>query len=89
MDPRDKPEDDRYLKLMPTLINVSVQPKARARGVEVLADGSYKVRTNVAPEDGKANADVIEQLAEHLGVAKSRLTVVRGHTSRRKVIEIG
>lgn len=74
---------------MSTLINVSVQPKAKARSVEALADGSYKVRTNVAPADGKANADVIEQLAEHLGVAKSRLAVVRGHTSRRKVIEIG
>lgn len=73
---------------MPTLISVSVQPKAKARGVEVLADGSYKVRTNVAPEDGKANADVIEQLAEHLGVAKSRLSVARGATGRKKVISL-
>jgi uncharacterized protein (TIGR00251 family) len=73
---------------MPSLFNVQVQPKAKARGVEGLADGSYKVRTNVAPEDGKANADVIEQLAEHLGVAKSRLSVVRGATGRKKVISI-
>lgn len=73
---------------MASLINVSVQPKARGRGVEVLSDGSFKVRTNVAPEDGKANADVIEQLAEHLGVAKSRLAVVRGATGRKKVISL-
>lgn len=71
---------------MSKLITVTVQPKARTRGVEELPDGSYKVRTNVAPEDGKANADVIEQLADHFGVAKSRLAVVRGATSRRKTV---
>jgi hypothetical protein len=73
---------------MSTLINVSVQPKAKTCGVEALADGSYKVRTNVAPADGKANADVIAQLAEHFGIAKSRLAVVRGATSRKKTISI-
>jgi len=70
------------------LINVIVQPRARSRGVEEMPDGSFRIRTTIAPEDGKANADVIAQLADHLGIAKSRLAVVRGATGRKKVITI-
>jgi hypothetical protein len=53
-----------------------------------MPDGSFRIRTTIAPEDGKANADVIAQLADHLGIAKSRLAVVRGATGRKKVITI-
>ena len=40
------------------------------------------------PEDGRANEAVIELLAEHFDVPKGSLRIVRGHTSRQKVIEI-
>lgn len=38
--------------------------------------------------DGAANDGVIKQLADHFGVAKSRVRVVRGHTARIKQVEI-
>jgi uncharacterized protein YggU (UPF0235/DUF167 family) len=38
--------------------------------------------------DGGANEAVIKLLAEHYGVAKSHVRVVRGHTARIKQIEI-
>lgn len=38
--------------------------------------------------DGKANEGVISALATHLGVARSRVTVVRGHSARIKQIDV-
>lgn len=38
--------------------------------------------------DGAANDGVIKLIAEHFGVAKSHVRVVRGHTARIKQIEI-
>jgi uncharacterized protein len=46
----------------------------------------FRVYVTTVAEDGKANAAVLERLADALGVAKSRLEIVRGHTSRLKVI---
>jgi uncharacterized protein YggU (UPF0235/DUF167 family) len=43
-----------------------------------------KVRAK--PEDGKANAAVIDLVAQGLGVAPSRLTLLRGATSRDKLL---
>lgn len=38
--------------------------------------------------DGGANEAVVKLLAEHFGVAKSHVRVVRGHTARIKQVEI-
>ena len=39
-------------------------------------------------EDGKANEAVIALLAREFGIAKSRLSIARGLTSRNKVIAL-
>jgi len=41
-----------------------------------------------ASEKGKAKEWLIKLLAEHFGVAKSRIKIVSGHTSRLKVVEV-
>ncbi len=38
--------------------------------------------------DGQANTAVIELLAHHFGVARSRVEILRGHSSRTKRIRI-
>ena len=43
-----------------------------------------KIKVNAQPEDGKANKAVIDFLADFLGVAKSKIELMRGHTSRQK-----
>jgi len=40
------------------------------------------------PENGKANAAVQKLLARALGIAKSRLILIRGHTAREKVFQV-
>lgn len=61
----------------------------RARRNAIARDGDViKISTTTAPEDGKATAAVAEALAQALGVAKTRLVLVRGATSRDKVFRL-
>lgn len=51
-------------------------------------DGCVKIRVSAPPVDGAANSAITEFVARTLKVAKSRVRVVSGSSSRRKVIEI-
>jgi len=59
-------------------------------GWTVGADGKEHLRARVAvpPEDGKANAALIALLAKSLGLAKTKVAIVAGGTSRLKTISI-
>ncbi len=70
-----------------TEIAVRVTPRA-ARNAVTLDGETIRVTVTVVPEDGKANAAVIKLLAKALGVAKSRLVLVRGASSRDKLFRI-
>lgn len=72
------------------VVRVRVTPKAsRTRVEEVFSDGiDYKVYVTVVPEGGKANAEVIQVLAKHLGMAPSRLELLKGSKGRDKVVRI-
>ncbi|MDE2410834.1 MAG: DUF167 domain-containing protein [Sphingomonadales bacterium] len=64
-----------------------VTPGARMESVE-LGEGKLLVKVRVKPEDGKANAAVLALVAEALGVATSRLQMLRGATGRDKLIRL-
>lgn len=66
---------------------VRVTPGARVEALEV-ADGKLLAKVRAKPEDGKANAAVLELVADALGLATSRLKLLRGATSREKLISI-
>ncbi|MDF1618973.1 DUF167 domain-containing protein [Pseudothioclava nitratireducens] len=68
-------------------IAIRVTPKASRNRITEAEDG-LRAYVTVVPEDGKANAAVQKLLAKELGVAKSRLTLIRGQTSRDKVFRI-
>jgi uncharacterized protein YggU (UPF0235/DUF167 family) len=65
-----------------------VKSNARRNGVEVLRNGGLKVNVAVAPIDGKANAKLIELLAAHFKVPKSRVRIRHGAKSPTKLIDI-
>lgn len=66
---------------------VRVTPGARTETLEI-AEGRLLAKVRAKPEDGKANAAVIALLAAGLGIAASRLTLLRGATSREKLLRI-
>ena len=77
-----------YLAVPGSELAVRVTPKASRNAVSVDEDGHLKVRVTTVPEDGKATAAVVKLLAHALGVARSRLTLLRGATSRNKAFRI-
>jgi len=69
-------------------ITVLVKPKAKKESVELLPNGSYVVRVNVPPVDGKANDRTQELIAKFLKLPKSSVTRVSGHKSKKKIFSI-
>ncbi|HET9910162.1 MAG TPA: DUF167 domain-containing protein [Anaerolineales bacterium] len=68
---------------------VRVTPRAsRNEIVEMLDDGTIKVRIAAPPVDDEANTALIEFLADILGVPKSRLDIVAGESGRDKLISV-
>ena len=69
-------------------LKVRVQPKASKNEVLGFQGDILRLRVTAAPEAGKANAAVVDLLAATLGIAKSRVRVERGQTSRNKLIGV-
>src|SRR3990170_3540961 len=69
-------------------IEVQVQPKSSRDEIFGLQNGRFKVKVTAPPEDGKANERLIELIARALGVSKSYVKIVRGETSRIKILKV-
>jgi len=69
-------------------LHVRVTPRARKPVVETTGDGTLVVKVREPAEDGRANAAVIEALAGHFGVPKRAVSILHGHGSRRKLVEV-
>lgn len=68
---------------------VRVTPRAsRNEIVEVLDDGTIRVRLAAPPSDNEANDALIAFLSEILGVPKSKLDIVAGNAGRDKLISV-
>lgn len=68
-------------------LRVRVVPAAKVEKIAI-ENGTPKIWTRTAPEDGKANKAVISLLAKLLTIPASRITIVTGHGSRDKRLHI-
>ena len=64
---------------------VTVKAGAKKNSVEPIDSTHFRVTVKAPPKDGKANFAVIAALSEFLNIPKSKLTLVRGETSKHKV----
>ena len=64
-----------------------VTPGARTEAAEI-GDGALLVKVRAKAKDGEANAAVMALLAEALGIAASRLRLLRGATGRDKLVQL-
>ena len=71
-----------------TIIHVRVIPRAGKSGIAGIRGGAWLVRLNAAPVDGAANAELIEVLADALGIPKRAISIVSGERSRQKRVRI-
>lgn len=71
-------------------ISVSAVPGSSSTAV-VSVDpdgGGVRVRLAAAPRDGEANAELVRFIASVIGVRRSDVSLVAGHRSRSKTVEI-
>lgn len=69
-------------------ISVRVQPRASRAAVEGIKDGSLRVRLTAPPAEGAANEQLIEVLSKEFGIRKSAIRIVKGQSSRDKLVEV-
>ena len=64
-----------------------VTPGARGEAI-VIDQGVVQVKVRAKPQDGAANSAVLTLLAAALGIAPSRLQLLRGATGRDKLVQL-
>jgi len=69
-------------------LRIRLQPRARRNAIEDERDGALRVSVAAAPVDGQANAALCKLIAKRLGVARGRVSVIRGERSREKVVRV-
>lgn len=77
-----------HLAVPGTTFDVRVTPKASASRITLDEAGAIRVFVTTVPESGKATAAVVKLLAKAMGLPKSRLTLIRGETSRDKSFRV-
>lgn len=84
--------DSSLVFLKPTrdgvLLEVHVQPNAKRSAIVGRHGDRLKVALKQPPQDGKANAELIELFAEELGLPRAAIELVRGAASRQKTLQI-
>ncbi|MDI9611016.1 MAG: DUF167 domain-containing protein [Archaeoglobales archaeon] len=68
-------------------ISVRVKPNAKKIGVEKVGE-EYVAFVRALPIEGRANTELIEVLAEYFKVPKSKIRIVSGARTKKKIVEI-
>src|SRR3954470_17780724 len=69
-------------------VSIRLQPRAKRDEVVGERGDAIVVRVAAPPVDGKANAALCAFIARTVGTAPARVSVVRGQTSREKVVRV-
>ena len=69
-------------------LEIKAVPGASKTELAGIKDGRLRIRLAAAPEDGKANAELLSFLSKALGCAKRDLRLVSGEKSRLKVVAL-
>ncbi len=68
------------------ILSIHATPRASKAGIQGLHGDALKIRLRAPPVDGKANAALVEYLAELLKVPERSLSLLTGETGRQKRI---
>ena len=70
------------------VLSLRVQPRASKNGIVRMESGGLKVRLTAPAVENAANEALVRFLSERLKIARSRIEIVSGHTSREKDVRI-
>ena len=69
-------------------IEVKVEPRSSRAEIRGVMGSVLKVKLTSAPVDGAAKRQLIEILSKEFGITKRSIKIVKGETSKNKVIKI-
>jgi len=69
-------------------LSVRVHPRAAKNEVVGLTKDVWQIRLTAPPIKGKANNELLDFLSQLLGIAKSRVDIIKGHTTKNKLLAI-
>jgi uncharacterized protein len=67
---------------------VKVKPSSSKNQLIVLEDGSWEIKLLAKPIDGEANIELLHFLSKKLNIAKSKIVIEKGLTTRYKTLVI-
>ncbi len=73
-----------------TILSIKLIPRApRNEFLQILENGTIKIRITAPPVDGKANLALIDFLSGALNISESNIKIISGQTSHIKLISFG
>ena len=69
-------------------LSVRITPGAKRNAVIALREGVWHIKIAAPPVEGKANEELVAFLSKILDIRKNSLSVLKGHTSRTKLISV-
>jgi uncharacterized protein (TIGR00251 family) len=69
-------------------VKIKVEPRSSRKGISGVLGDTLKVKVNSPPVGGAANEELIDILSEEFRIRKSSIKIIRGHSSKEKVLEI-
>lgn len=70
------------------LLSVKLQPRASVNEIGAPLGAELRIKVTAPPVDAAANEALLRLLAQTLGCARGQVELVRGHTSRHKVVKL-
>jgi uncharacterized protein (TIGR00251 family) len=67
---------------------VHAKPRAKRSALVGVKNGTLEVSLAAPPAEGQANEELIRFLAEQLGLPKRAVRLVRGQSSRSKLVDV-
>ncbi|PCJ13228.1 MAG: YggU family protein [Gammaproteobacteria bacterium] len=70
------------------ILNCHIQANAKSTEIIGLHGNAVKIRIAALPSQGKANVALVTHLATEFGVRKNQVSLLSGHTNKRKRFKI-
>ena len=70
------------------LLSIKLQPRASLDEIGAPSGNELRIKVTAPPVDSAANEALLRLLADYLDCPRNRVELVRGHTSRHKLVRI-
>jgi uncharacterized protein (TIGR00251 family) len=67
---------------------LKVKPNSKKIKIEKISQNQFTLWINAPAQNGRANQAAVKALSEYLAIPKSRITIVKGHKTRNKIVEL-